>query len=208
MNWKKGNRDYRNKRRSSENYNTVYVEMDVHKESFSLCCCTNEREQSEYCWKTSAHQRLLPAANYRYGAARNHWTQAHLKWMKALKPEDLYQEVLSGYLSAYDQLTDKRKRLDKRIEELAADTDYQENVRKLTCFLGIKIQTALIMVVEVGGFKRFPTAQKFASYLGLVPGRIPAGIPITGLGLQKQEQPCTYVNGRSSTKLYPWDSRQ
>lgn len=146
--------------------------------------------------------------NYRYDAARNHWTQAHLKWRKALKPEGLYQEILSGYLSAYDQLTDKRKRLDKRIEELAADTDYQENVRKLTCFLKIKIQTALAMVVEVGGFKRFPTAQKFASYLGLVPGRISAGVPITGLELQKQEQPCTYVTGKSSTKLYPWDNRQ
>ena len=26
-------------------YSTVYVGMDVHKESFSLCCYTNEKEQ-------------------------------------------------------------------------------------------------------------------------------------------------------------------
>ena len=30
------------------NYSTVYVGMDVHKESFSLCCYTNEKEQAEY----------------------------------------------------------------------------------------------------------------------------------------------------------------
>ena len=29
-------------------YSTVYVGMDVHKENFSLCCYTNEREEAEY----------------------------------------------------------------------------------------------------------------------------------------------------------------
>ena len=29
-------------------YSTVYVGMDVHKETFSLCCYTNEKEQVEY----------------------------------------------------------------------------------------------------------------------------------------------------------------
>lgn len=28
------------------NYSTVYVGMDVHKENFSLCCYTNEKEQA------------------------------------------------------------------------------------------------------------------------------------------------------------------
>ena len=28
------------------NYSTVYVGMDVHKETFSLCCYTNEKEQA------------------------------------------------------------------------------------------------------------------------------------------------------------------
>ena len=34
-------------------YSTVYVGMDVHKESFSLCCYTNEKEQAEYPQKVS-----------------------------------------------------------------------------------------------------------------------------------------------------------
>ena len=29
------------------NYTTVYVGMDVHKETFSLCCYTNEKEQAD-----------------------------------------------------------------------------------------------------------------------------------------------------------------
>ena len=37
------------------NYSTVYVGMDVHKESFSLCCYTNEKEKGEYPQKVDAH---------------------------------------------------------------------------------------------------------------------------------------------------------
>ena len=35
--------------------------------------------------------------NYRYDATKSHWTQAHLKWLRSLKPEGLYQEVLAEY---------------------------------------------------------------------------------------------------------------
>ena len=37
------------------NYSTVYVGMDVHKETFSLCCYTNEKEQAEYPQKVDGH---------------------------------------------------------------------------------------------------------------------------------------------------------
>lgn len=41
------------------NYSTVYVGMDVHKESFSFCCYTNEKESSEYCQKVDEHYRKV-----------------------------------------------------------------------------------------------------------------------------------------------------
>ena len=37
------------------NYTTVYVGMDVHKETFTLCCYTNEKEKAEYSQKVDAH---------------------------------------------------------------------------------------------------------------------------------------------------------
>ena len=48
----------------------------------------------------------------------------HLKWLRSLKPEDLYAEILQEYLLTYDSLTDKIERFDKRIEELACDETY------------------------------------------------------------------------------------
>ena len=92
---------------------------------------------------------------YRYDATVNQWTQAHLKWLRALKPEGLYRDILMEYLSTYDQLTDKIERMDRRIEELAGEPQYREGVKKLSCFLGIKIQTALSTMVEVWRFQTF-----------------------------------------------------
>lgn len=58
-------------------------------------------------------------------------------------------------------------------------------MKKLSCFLGIQTQTALSSIVEVGDFKRFSSAEKFASYLGLVPGEDSSGDSQTKLGITK-----------------------
>ena len=282
------------------NYSTVYVGMDVHKETFSLCCYTNEKEQAEYPQKVDGHyskvinyieamrfhygddatficgyeagclgftlyhqltdhnvkcivmapttllkpsgrkkvktdkrdaallarclahhdycavhiptdkdeqikeyirmrsdhklalkkikQQILSFClrhNYRFAETNHHWTQAHLHWLRALKPGGIYQEILEEYLITFDHLSAKIERLDKRIEELSSDQDYQSNVKKLSCFLGIRTQTALSMLVEVGDFKRFSDAQHFASYMGLTPGEDSSGNDLNRLGITK-----------------------
>ena len=122
--------------------------------------------------------------NYRYPGG-NTWTQAHLRWLKELKPGSIYREILDEYLLTYNNLVDKLERLDKRIEELATDEVYAEKVHKLSCFLGIKTQSALSVITETGDFKRFATAQQYASYLGLVPGEDSSGEDQTKLSITK-----------------------
>ena len=282
------------------NYSTVYVGMDVHKETFSLCCYTNEKEQAEYPQKVDGHyskvinyieamrfhygddalficgyeagclgftlyhqltdhnvkcvilapttmlqqkgkkkvktdkrdaaliarclahhdyspvhipteqdeqtkeyirmrddhklalkkvkQQILSFClrhNYRFDGTTHHWTQAHLKWLRSLKPDGLYAEILQEYLLTYDNLTDKLERFDNRIEELASNETYQENVHKLSCFIGVKTVTALAVLTEVGDFKRFASAQHFASYIGLTPGEDSSGDDQNRLGITK-----------------------
>lgn len=284
------------------NYSTVYVGMDVHKENFSLCCYTNEKEKAEYTQKVEGHYskvlnyleamrfhygkdvlficgyeagclgftlyRDLTAHNvkcvilapttmavpagkkriktdkrdaaliarclahhdysevhvptekdeqikeyirmrddhklalkkvkqqilsfclrhgYQYDGTKNHWTQAHINWLRSLKLDGVDQETLDEYLLTYDYLTAKLNRIESRIEEFAGDEDYKEEVHKLECFLGIKTQTALSVIVETGDFKRFASAPQYAAYLGLVPGEDSSGgdqnrLPITKAG--------------------------
>ena len=122
--------------------------------------------------------------NYRYDG-KSHWTTTHLKWLESLKPEALYKEILDEYLLTYTVLSDKHERLDARIEELASKDEYRESVKKLCCFIGVKTHTALSVLVEVGDFNRFESADKFAAYIGLVPGENSSGDDQTRLSITK-----------------------
>ena len=122
---------------------------------------------------------------YHYDGTKNHWTQAHLNWLRTLKVSGLYQETLEEYLLTYDYLTAKLAQIDRRIEDLADDEAYRENVSKLRCFIGIKTQTALSVITETGDFNRFPDASHYAAYLGLVPGEDSSGGDQHRLGITK-----------------------
>ena len=122
--------------------------------------------------------------DYRYANGKN-WTEKHLRWLRSLEPEGLYKEILDEYLLTYVTLSDKLERLDKRIEELASNETYKDSVNKLCCFIGVQTHTALSVIVEVGDFNRFSSAERFASYLGLVPGENSSGDDRTMLGITK-----------------------
>ena len=51
----------------------------------------------------------------------------------------------------FTYLTDKITRLDQQIEAFAEKEEYQELVKKLCCFMGIKSLTVLTTLVEIGG---------------------------------------------------------
>lgn len=122
--------------------------------------------------------------NYRYDGKSN-WTEKHIKWLKALSVEGLYKEILDEYLLTYVNLSNKLERLEQRIEEIASQDEYRESIKKLSCFIGVKTHTAISVLVEVGDFHRFPTADNFASYLGLVPGEASSSKDINRLGITK-----------------------
>lgn len=112
---------------------------------------------------------------HRFDGGKNYWTGKHVTWLKTLNFGGILQESLDEYLITYEYLSDKIKRLDSRIEELAGDERYSENVKKLSCLIGVKTHTALSMIVEIGDFKRFAQAEKLAAFLGLVPGEDSSG---------------------------------
>ena len=113
------------------------------------------------------------------------WTIKHLDWLKQLDLSELYRETLNEYMMSYEEQTTKIERFDKRIEELAADSDYHESVRKLSCLLGIQTYTALSLIVETGDFKRFRKGNTYAAFLGLAPGESSSGEKISRTGITK-----------------------
>ena len=121
-----------------------------------------------------------------FSPTKSNWTVAHLKWLKDLKFNDpVEQEILNEYLSSLTFLSDKIKAMDVRIEVLASEKQYCENVKKLRCIKGIETNVALTLLAEIGDFNRFSKPTDFAAYLGLIPGEQSSGDKVRGTGITK-----------------------
>jgi len=113
------------------------------------------------------------------------WTVKHIAWLKKLELDPMYRETLDEYMASYEEQEAKIERYDKRIEEIAAEARYKENVGKLGCFLGIRTHTALSLIVETGDFKRFAKGNIYAAFLGLAPGEHSSSKSTNRLGISK-----------------------
>ena len=113
------------------------------------------------------------------------WTIQHVAWLRKLELSPLYRETLDEYMASYEEQTAKIERFDQRIEEIASQEQYQEKVKKLGCFLGIKTHTALSLIVETGDFSRFAKGNTYAAFLGLAPGEHSSGEKTNRTGISK-----------------------
>jgi transposase len=82
-----------------------------------------------------------------------------------------FEQYLSGIAAGEDRI----QRLEAAIQEVAGSEPYAEAVRKFRAFKGIVYLIALALVSVVGDFRRFPSAETFMSYLGLVPSEYSSG---------------------------------
>ena len=113
------------------------------------------------------------------------WSQKHLQWLRNLRLDSLNRETLDEYMATYEEATAKVERFDARIEELAAQEQYQEKVKRLGCLLGIQTHTALSLIVETGDFHRFAKGNTYAAYLGMTPGENSSGDKVRRTGISK-----------------------
>lgn len=116
----------------------------------------------------------------------SYWTQKHIVWLRSLRfSNPVLNEAFQEYLILYFQSSQKIASFDARIEQFAQAEAYIDCVSRLSCLIGVKTHTALSVIVEIGDFKRFPSASHFAAYLGLVPGENSSGATIRRTGITK-----------------------
>ena len=70
----------------------------------------------------------------------------------------------------YEETENKIETFDKRIEEISERTGYQEKVKGLGCFLGIKTHMALSLIAETGDFEISAKGNQYVAYLGACTG--------------------------------------
>jgi transposase len=98
----------------------------------------------------------------------NNWTKTHRRWLKGVEIACLPREILDNHLQQLASTEELRQRVSERIEEISQTEPYRELVERLKCLRGVKTQTAMILVTEIGDIQRFGKAGELMSYFGLV----------------------------------------
>ena len=119
------------------------------------------------------HGRVFSKQN---GGGKAHWTLLHLEWVDRQRFEHEASNVAKEtYITEVRHLTERVAALDRRIAEVAETMERADLIRAFQAFKGIKVLTAATIVAEVGDLRRFPSAKKFASFLGLTPSEQSSG---------------------------------
>ncbi len=107
---------------------------------------------------------------------RTAWTQVHRQWLSGQTFAHQNTELaFIDNLAACDGLSARKEALDERLSWVATDPEFWPVVRRLRAFRGIDTLSALILLLEVTDFARFPRAVQLGSWLGLVPSRQQSG---------------------------------
>lgn len=104
--------------------------------------------------------------------ARHSWTIDHIQWIRSLRLGSEAQELAKKYY------LEAIAHFDERIEELTADIErltpelhgvHGRLYRWLQAMRGVSTIVAATLVCELGDLRRFKTASRLMSYVGMVP---------------------------------------
>ena len=101
------------------------------------------------------------------------WCTPHLKWLlhlttdgSALAPHA--RLVFREYHALLMYKLQRRDELDRQIEELALLPTLAPMVKRLQCFRGISLHSAMVLATEIVDWRRFARPAQLACYLGLI----------------------------------------
>lgn len=105
------------------------------------------------------------------------WIEAHLAWIRSQRFEsEARQQVLEDYVAEVRRLTARLAEASERVEHFARDSSRCAPLyTALQAMRGIGPIVAGTVVAELGDLRRFPSASKLMSYLGLSPSERSSG---------------------------------
>jgi len=127
---------------------------------------------------TRARQRILKFLQTKglvFRGTKENWTVSHRNWLDGLNLEGEDQLVLAEHRAMMSYLEIRLKDINQRIETIAAQDRYRAHVGRLSCLKGISTFSAMVILTEIGDFKRFSHPRELMSYIGLVPSENSSG---------------------------------
>lgn len=131
------------------------------------------------CARTAARHRVakqLLRHGRIYRDGKKQWTKMHCAWVHRQHLQDpLAHAALEQMLIHLDSVERQLALLDDRLEQIAREERWREQVAALTRFRGISTRTALGLIAEIGDFRRFAHPRELASWLGITPTEYSSG---------------------------------
>lgn len=113
------------------------------------------------------HDRHWPQSN---------WTKRHIEWVEQQQFEHPAQaRVLQECLHAVNECSARIERFDALLADLAPTTDQAQLIEALQAFRGIKLLIASSIAFELGDLRRFRSAKKLMSFIGVTPSEDSSG---------------------------------
>ena len=118
---------------------------------------------------------FLLRSGYRY-KGKAHWTEAHMRYLRELVLADPAQKlILEEYLQRIDSAKQQIERIEAQMEHLLQTWSRKPLADALMGFRGFKRTAAMVLVSEVGDFKRFKHPKQLMAYLGVIPSEDSSG---------------------------------
>src|SRR5499425_1617309 len=105
-------------------------------------------------------------ADFGYDRSGSYLSGPGRGWLAGLDLPAVSREIVADCLAVIDGLAPVIDRIDG---ELRLHAKADPRVKALTTLPGVGQFTALVMLAEIGGISRFPSARKLASWAGLTP---------------------------------------
>ena len=92
-----------------------------------------------------------------------------MAWLAAINPGGQADISFGVLLKELIMLNEQRSILENQVKALALNDKYKQRVTWLMSIPGIGLQTAMILLTEIGDINRFPTLKELSAYFGLIP---------------------------------------
>ena len=121
-------------------------------------------------------------------ASKTHWRTHHYGWLARTIEgcSGSLQVNLSLLLRQLKNLDELLAAYGVEVEALAVSSRYEEPVKALTCYKGIKNLFALTMITEIGDVKRFAHPRQLVSWAGMDIREYASGGKSNRLGITRQ----------------------
>lgn len=154
---------------------------------------TRTREDALHARRRTRQQLagLLLRLGQRYDGKQT-WTPKYVEWIKSLRLGSEAQELAKRhYLNALEYLGERIEELTVDIERLALllRDVHGELYRSLQAMRGVSTLVSATIVGELGDLRRFPSASRLMSYVGMVPNEHSSGARVWRGSITKAGNP-------------------